>query len=102
MWSWFLTQLFAQFRTWLNARLDAIDNQLEKIIMTEADIEALLTQIDTETTRIAGVVQAGVDQIAALQAQIAAGTPVTQEQLDALGAHLTTEVATLQGIGKVA
>ena len=63
----------------------------EEIAMQFTDITALLTGIDEATNAVAAKIDAEIATIAELQAQIAAGTPVTQEQLDSLGAALTVQ-----------
>ena len=67
-------------------------NRLQEILQMEyTDILVLLTDIDMATNEVASTLEAQVALIADLQAQIAAGTPITHEQLDALGAALTAE-----------
>ena len=63
----------------------------EIMLMEYTDILVLLTDIDMATNEVASTLGAQVAMIADLQAQIAAGTPITHEQLDALGAALTAE-----------
>ena len=66
--------------------------RLQEIIEMEyTDITALLTDIDEATNAVAAKIDEEIATIAELQAQIAAGTPITHEQLDALGAALTAE-----------
>ena len=69
----------------------AMGSLKEIMEMEYTEILTLLTDIDTATNNVAAVLTAQVAIIADLQAQIAEGTPVTQEQLDALGAALTAE-----------
>ena len=63
----------------------------EIMLMEYTDITALLTDIDEATNAVAAKIDEEIATIAELQAQIAAGTPITHEQLDALGAALTAE-----------
>jgi len=67
--------------------------------MQFTEIEALVTAINDATNVVAGKLDGLLVTIADLQAQLAAGTPVTQAQLDALGAALTAEKDTLVALG---
>ena len=67
--------------------------------MQYSDILTLLTDIDAATNVVAGKLDGMAVTIADLQAQIASGVPVTQEQLDALGASLLAEKDTLLALG---
>ena len=75
-----------------------IDRLGEILQMEYTDILVLLTDIDMATNEVASTLEAQVALIADLQAQIAAGTPITHEQLDAIGAALTAEKVRLTGL----
>lgn len=60
------------------------------------DIDTLLDSLNTATNDVAADVAAQAAEIAALRAQIAAGTPVSQEQLDAIASRLGSSVTRLQ------
>ena len=66
---------------------------------TVTTIEQLVKDIDVETNAIAGLLDADDKAIQDLKAQIAAGTPATQADLDAISASLTTTSARLKAIG---
>lgn len=55
--------------------------------MKETDLQTDLDDIKASVTNIATLQAAQAKTIADLQAQVAAGTPVTQDQLDALVAE---------------
>ena len=71
----------------------------EIIEMQYTDILTLLTDIDAATNVVAGKLDSYAVTIAELQAQIAQGVPVTQEQLDALGLALQEDKDTLLALG---
>lgn len=81
-------------------RLRAIQEKGDKIMAILETIQRQVAEIDAETDRVAAVVAAQTGAIAVLQAQIAAGTPATAEQLQAISDSLTPEVTKLQVIGK--
>jgi hypothetical protein len=67
------------------------------------DVQALVAAVNEETNNMAARIEAKDkqqdDQIQALKDQIAGGTAVTPEQLDALASDLSSEVARLKLIG---
>lgn len=63
--------------------------------MAEQDLQTALDTLKTDAAALVTLVTGQQQQIAALSAQIAAGTPVTQAQLDALTAEAQGVVATL-------
>jgi len=67
--------------------------------MQYSDILTLLSDIDAATNTVASKLDTYATTIADLQAQIAAGVPVTQEQLDALGVALLEDKNTLLALG---
>lgn len=66
---------------------------------SEAQIEQLIGDLNTVTNKIAGKVAAEEASIQSLKDQIAAGTPVSQSQLDLIGSGLTAVVGQLTAIG---
>lgn len=76
-------------------RLDALIAQGVKIMETADTINAKLDDLATKTTAEHVEVRA---MIQALQDQIAAGSPVTAEQLDAIGARLDQAIVGVQAI----
>lgn len=62
-------------------------------------IEGLVAQMKTDTDAVAAKVDTQTQAIADLKAQIAAGSPVTQEQLDTLAANLQPIADHLKAIG---
>ena len=80
-------------------KLELILVRLEKLMATVTQIEQLITDMNTETNAIAGRLDADDAALQALKAQIAAGTPATQADLDAISASLTTTSARLKAIG---
>ena len=76
-------------------KLDQILARLEQITMNESDLKA---ELDTIRDGVAGLLTKATDNaktIADLQAQVAAGSPVTQQQLDDLSAEAQGIVTTL-------
>lgn len=67
------------------------------------DVQALVKAVNEETNNMAARIEARDKeqdgQIQALKDKIAAGTPVTPEDLDALASDLSAEVARLKEIG---
>lgn len=66
---------------------------------TVTDVQQLVKDLDAETNTIASKLDANTATIADLKAQIAAGSPVTQAQLDDLAAGLSTESDRLKTLG---
>ena len=71
----------------------------EQLTMQYTDLLALIVDINLATNVVAGKLDGMTVTIADLQAQIAAGTPVSQGQLDDLAALLAAEKATLIALG---
>lgn len=70
-----------------------------------SDVDAALDALDALTTEIGGNVDivvtneaAQLAEIQALKAQVAAGSPVTQEQLESLGAKTEARVSAMQAV----
>ncbi len=72
--------LMARSEADLQADLDAI----------KADLASIQTAVTTEVGTFNTTIQSQQAQITALKAQLAAGTPVTQDQLDALAGEADT------------
>lgn len=73
----------------------AIQAQGDQIMATEQELKADLDTIQTGVATVIAKVTAQAQTIADLQAQIAAGTPVTQSQLDELKTEADAIVAAL-------
>lgn len=71
--------------------------QGEQIMATVKELSDELDAIKTAVDGVKATVQTQITQIADLQAQIAAGTPVTQQQLDDLDAKADSILADLNG-----
>ncbi len=86
--------------TLLFAAVSRIEQKGGNIMNAVDQLLGFVKNIDEETDRIAIVVSDSQQQIASLQAQIAAGTPITAEQLQQVNDALSAEVGKLQAIGK--
>ncbi len=84
--------LLAVYIVW---RLSQLAHLGETLMKTEANLQAALDDIQADINNIVARLKTQADTIAALQAQNAAGTPVSQEQLDALTAEAAAIHATL-------
>jgi chromosome segregation ATPase len=80
-------------------QLTAIRTQLGALMAKEQDLEQLVTDLDAETNAVAAKIDAQTKAIQDLQAQIASGTPVSQEQLDKVVAGLTPISDRLKTLG---
>jgi chromosome segregation ATPase len=88
------------------ARLSTQISRLRGASMAKfEDVQTALAEIDTVTTQMSEDVDQALandaEQIAEIQKlkdQIAAGTPVTQEQLDSVAASLTAKSESLKGV----
>lgn len=69
-------------------QLGTLAAQERHLMKTVSDVQQLVTDLKTNTDAVAAKVDAQTQAIADLKAQIAAGSPVTQEQLDAIAAGL--------------
>ena len=92
---------------WQNSQLERIEQLLKsvvadiqtlkkdgvKIMSVESDLQADLDTIKANVATVLTKVTAQAATIAELQAQVAAGTPVSQAQLDALDAEAKAIVA---------
>lgn len=67
-------------------RLQTLEQQGLSIMATQQELSDELDQIKTAVDIVKAASVDQIAQIAALTAQLAAGTPVTQDQLDALDA----------------
>ena len=77
----------------------AVHQLLERtreLMATEQELQADLDAIKEGVAAVAAKLAAQAQQIADLQAQILAGTPVTQEQLDGLKSEADAIVTALQ------
>jgi hypothetical protein len=84
----------------IEAQLATLLSKLEDgMAATKDSIDGLITAFDQATNRVAGKLEEMKAEIQALKDQVAAGSPITQEQLDALEARLTQEVGDLQALG---
>lgn len=82
----------------IEASLAELHRKVDLVMAKVKDVETLLDQVNTVTNTIAAKVTAEQAEIAALKAQIATGTPVSQEQLDAIAARLGTVATSLEAI----
>jgi hypothetical protein len=71
---------------------------LEEIMATQQELSDKLDAIPPILDAIVADEQVLKDEIKALKDQLAAGTPVTQEQLDSLDAKAAGVLSRLQGI----
>jgi hypothetical protein len=69
--------------------------KVNRLMAKEQDLQDALDQIKAGVAAVAAKLAAQAQMIADLQAQVAAGTPVTQDQLDALKAEADTIVTAL-------
>jgi hypothetical protein len=67
-----------------------------------AAIDAVVAAVSATATKVQGDLKAASDQIAALQAQLAAGGVITSADLDAIDARLATVATSLGNIEVVA
>jgi len=67
--------------------------------MLYTEVQTLIADINEATNVVAGKLDGLLVTIADLQAQLAQGVPVTQAQLDALGAALQAEKDLLTQLG---
>jgi len=78
-------------------RLGVLTTQGAHIMATVQELSDELDSIKTAVDAVKATVTAQIQQIADLQAQIAAGTPVSQQQLDELDAKADSILASLNG-----
>jgi hypothetical protein len=81
--------------TRIEAKLDQVLTKEGTILMNESDLQTDLDAIKAGVAATLTQVTAQAATIASLTAQLAAGTPVTQAQLDALDAEAKAIVASL-------
>ncbi len=79
-------------------KLVAIQKGGEKIMGKMEELEASLDSMNTTVTAVAGDQQVLKDEIQALKDQVAAGTPVTEAQLDSALGKAKALQARLEGI----
>lgn len=79
-----LLTLLAVFTLLLVFRVQSLHDKVDSIMATEQELQQTLDDIKTRVANVATLQAAEVKTIADLQAQIAAGTPVSQAQLDSL------------------
>lgn len=77
--------------------LNLVHEKLEALMATVQELSDELDLIKTAVDAVKATVTQQIQQIADLQAQIAAGTPVTQAQLDELDSKADSILATLNG-----
>lgn len=80
-------------------RLDNLKIQETSLMATVQDLETFVTELNDETNGISDRLDRNTATIDALKLQISQGTPVTQEQLDALAAGFTPISARLRALG---
>lgn len=83
----------------ITTTLATVLSQETKIMASELDLETLVTDLNTATNAMGVKQDAEIAEITALKAQIAAGVPVTQEQLDAVVAGLQPISDKLKAMG---
>ena len=85
------------------SKLDRILDLQEKIMATEQDLQASIAGIQTAVTTVATELTTLITDfnsaITGLKAQIAAGGPVSQAQLDDLTAQANTILTNVQALG---
>lgn len=81
------------------ARLGTLLSQEQRLMSTVQDVQQLVTDLKDETDKVAARLDAQAAAIQALKDQIAAGTPVSQEQLDRLVDGLAPISARLKALG---
>ncbi len=79
--------------------LDTILTRLESLMSTVNDVKQLVSDLNDETNTVAAKIDAQAAAIQALKDQIAAGTPVSQADLDAIGSGLTAVSDRLKTLG---
>lgn len=89
------TSIDPEFRARVTQDLATLLTQGASLMATQQELSDELDAIQTAVNTVKDLVRSQIDQIAALQAQIAAGTPVTQEQLDALDVKADAILASL-------
>jgi ABC-type transporter Mla subunit MlaD len=83
----------------IGASLDQIFAQLEALMATVNSVKQLVSDLNDETNAVAAKVDAQTAAIADLKAKIAAGSPATQEDLDAIAAGLVPISERLKALG---
>jgi hypothetical protein len=86
-------------RVTADARLNSSRMRPNHMPATVQELSGELDAIKTAVDAVKVTLQAQIDEIAALKAQLAAGTPVSQEQLDALDAQADSILAALGSNG---
>lgn len=82
----------------LEASVKLLHEKVDRIMAKITDVNTLLDELNTATNDVAADVTAERAELKALREQIAAGTPVSQEQLDAVASRLGSTVARLQAL----
>lgn len=80
----------------LEASVKLLHEKVDRIMAKITDVDTLLDSLNTATNDVAADLDAQRAELKALRDQIAAGTPVSQAQLDAVALRLSTNVARLQ------
>lgn len=80
-------------------RLEQILHAVGHIMSTVTDIKTLITQMNDETNALSAKIDAELKAIADLQAQIAAGSPASQQDLDDITSGLQAVSDRLKVLG---
>ncbi len=80
-------------------QLDLILTRLESLMASVSEVKQLVSDLNDETNAVAAKIDAQAAAIQALKDQIAAGTPVSQADLDAIGRGLTAVSDRLKTLG---
>lgn len=79
--------------------IEDIYQQGVQLMSKETDLEQLVSDLNDETNAVAAKIDGQTQAIADLKAQIAAGAPVSQEQLDSLAAGFAGVSDKLRALG---
>lgn len=82
-----------------DAKLDTLISQGALLMAAVTDLKTLAADLDVETNAVAAKIDAEMAQIADLKAQIAAGSPVSQADLDSIVASLGPVSDRLKALG---
>lgn len=80
-------------------RLGLTATQGRQLMATIDTVEGLITELKANTDLVATKLDLQTAEIAKLKTQVSAGTPVSQEQLDALSANLQPITDHLKAMG---
>lgn len=82
----------------LNKRVTALEGKVATLMATEAELATSVTDLETKQAAQEAKIQAAVDEIAKLAAEIAAGGVIPQtiiDRLNAIGSKLDADATTL-------